>query len=318
MFLISLVSFAFADSCEVFLTMKLILVHFLLLLSFPCAFGLRKDFKMPKYNNALTRAVVEIVQQFYLERTTTLNFYHASIDDDEKSYERNLDTMNEILYQLQSTVVVQLEGATDFAETKRKRVHNIIFIDSYESFWTFFSSMSPSLFEYQGFYLFVLTTYSHQQYPIMKEIFDWLWTDYIVNANIVWLAPQNDDEAILYTYYPYTRFFCGKAVPIQLNQFRFGVWLQSQSSFFPEKMENLHGCPLTVSTVFSPPFMIFKQRENGEIYTDGIDGVLLRVLAQRMNFSVILIQVDDQGSVDENGTGTGKVKLLIKVKLSES
>lgn len=286
--------------------MDLFPFYFLLVLSCPCAFGLKGDFQISQYGNALTQAVVEIIGQFQLKGTNTVNFYHASSNYDGKSLERNLDMINEILSQVQSNVIVQLEGYLEFRETNRKRAHNIIFVDSYESFSSFFRLMSPYFFEYQGFYLIVLTTYSHQQYTTMKDIFDWLWSEYIINANIIWLAPQSDNEAIMYTFFPYTSFYCGKAVPIQLNQFRSGKWLRSRSSFFPEKIRNLHGCPLTVATVQSPPFMILRQTSSGT-FTDGIDGVLLRVLSQRMNFTVNITQVDDQGSIYINGTSSGEL-----------
>lgn len=173
------------------------------------------QFKMPHYSNALTRSTVEIIEQFYMGRTNTLNFYHASKEFADENLERNYDTMNEILYQLRSKVVVQLEGYQDFKVTNRLRVYNIIFFDSFESIWSIFRIMTPIQFDYQGYYLLVLTTYSNEQYQIMTNIFETLWAAYITNVNIIWLAPQNDNEAIMYTYFPYTSFFCGKAVPIQ-------------------------------------------------------------------------------------------------------
>lgn len=263
------------------------------------------DFEMPKYGNALTRATVEIIERFYLDETNTLNIYHASKENEDLKKETNLDIINEILYQLKSKFVVQLEGYLDFKVTSHKRVHNILFIDSFESFYNIFRLMSPFYFSYQGHYLIILTTYSDSQYQIMLEIFEELWAQYIINVNIIWLAPENDDEAMVYTYYPYTSFSCGKAIPIQLNQFRFGQWLHNHSSFFPDKVKNLHGCPLTVATVRSAPFMMIYESDNGGVLTDGIDGVLLRVLSQRMNFSIVLLVMESQGSVQRNGSHSG-------------
>lgn len=269
---------------------------------------------MPQFSNALTQATVEIIEKFYMERTNTLNFYHASEEDQKENLERNYDTLNEILNQTQSRVVVQLEGYLDFKQSNRKRVYNIIIIDSVQSFFNFFRLMSPYYFEYQGFYLIVLTTYSYQQYQFMLEIFGYLWAEYIINVNIIWLAPENDNEAIMYTYFPYTNFFCGKVFPIQINQFRHGQWLHKYSHIFPEKVSNLHGCSLHVATVFTAPFMILKQDENGRLTPDGIDGVLLRVLSQRMNFTVDLEQVESQGTIYSNGTVSGAIKMVIENK----
>lgn len=277
------------------------------------ASGSLKDFQMPSYGNALTRATIEIIEKFYLTKTDTINFYHASNEYDDKNLQTNYDTINEVLYQVQSKIVVQLEGYLDFKKSNRKRVYNIFFIDSYESFWNIFRLMSPYYFEYQGHYLIILTTYSYKQYEIMANIFEFLWAEYIINVNIIWMPPQNDHEAIMYTYFPYTNFFCGKAVPIQLNQFWFGKWLHSAPSFFPDKMNNLHGCPLTVATVNTPPFMIIRTKENGDILTDGIDGVLLRILSQRMNFSIKLVNLESQGTIFMNGSTTGDGSVIFRI-----
>lgn len=291
---------------------KMIYFYGVLAFLLPLASGSLEDFQMPKYGKALTRATVEIIEKFYLDKTNMINFYHASVEFDEKSLQTNLDTMNEILQQVQSKVIVQLEGYLDFNPTSHKRVYNIFFVDSYESFWSIFRIMSPFYFEYQGFYLIVLTTYTYQQYEIMASIFEFFWAEYIINVNIIWSAPQNDEEAIMYTYFPYTNFFCGKAVPIQLNQFWFGRWLHLIPSFFPDKVNNMYGCPLTVATVSTGPFMILKEGENGKVLTSGIDGVLLRVLAQSMNFTINLVQLESQGSILENGTTSGDNSVFLK------
>lgn len=56
----------------------------------------------------------------------------------------------------------------------------------------------------------------------------------------------------------------------------------------------------------SPPFMIVKALHDGGIYTDGLDGVLLRVLSQKMNFAINCTIVDSQGVIMNNGTVTGE------------
>lgn len=200
--------------------------------------GSLKDFSMPKYGNALTRATAEIIEQFYVQKTNTLNIFQAA--ENYENMERNFDSMNEILYSVRSKVVVQLEGYLDFRITNRKRVYCILFIDSFDSFWKIFRLFSPDTFNYQGYYLIVLTTYSDDQYQIMMRIFELVWSEYIINISIIWSVPQYDEEALLYTFIPYTSFFCGKAFPIQLNQYRFGQWLHRGLNFFPEKITNLH------------------------------------------------------------------------------
>lgn len=295
--------------------MRLNIFFVLLLAIFNRSNGLQKDFAMPHYSNALTEAILDIIEKFYMNRTNTLNFYHASKEFDDKGMQENLDTMNEILYNIRSKIIVQLEGYSEFNTTNRTRVYNIIFVDSFESFEKIFSLFSPFYFDYQGFYLIALTNYTYQQYQIMTQMFENLWAEFIVNVNVIWLAPENSNEAIMYTYFPYTPFFCGKAFPIKINQFYFGKWLHGHSHFFRDKIANLYGCPLKVATVDTPPFMMLKRDQNNSLLPDGIDGVLLRVLSQRMNFTIDLEQVDSQGSIDVYGNSSGDVnELMMKIK----
>lgn len=275
------------------------------------AYGLQRDFSLPDYNTALTRAVVDIVLNFYVKASSNINIIEAS--DDDESMNSNYDIINEILLHVQSKTVVNLEGYIDLEVIKRIRVHNILFVDSYVSFLKVFRLMTPENFNYQGFYLIVMTEYTSEQYYMMQQMFDLLWAEYIINVNIIWATPMNHNEAIMFTYYPYTDFYCGKTYPIQLNQYRVNRWLHLHSVHFPNKIQNLYGCKLKVSTFITKPFMMTKRDENGDTITDGIDGILLRVLAQRMNFTVDLLLDDDLwGQIYDNGTVTGAVKLVVE------
>ncbi|CAO1346132.1 unnamed protein product [Diamesa hyperborea] len=275
------------------------------------AYGLQRDFSLPDYNTALTRAIVDIVLNFYVKASSNINIIEASEDDE--SMNSNYDIINEILLHVQSEIVVCLEGYTDLEAMNRIRVHNILFVDTYKSFLKVFRLMTPENFNYQGFYLIVITEYTSDQYYMMQQIFDLLWAEYIINVNIIWATPMNQNEAIMFTYYPYTDFYCGKTYPIQLNQYRVNRWLHLHSVHFPNKIQNLYGCKLKVSTFITKPFMMTKRDENGDTITDGIDGILLRVLAQRMNFTVDLLLDDDLwGQIYDNGTVTGAVKLVVE------
>ncbi|KAG4066549.1 hypothetical protein HA402_007185 [Bradysia odoriphaga] len=51
----------------------------------------------------------------------------------------------------------------------------------------------------------------------------------------------------------------------------------------------MYKCPLLVATSEEIPYMFLIPQENGTIYTDGIDGIIFRVLSQRLNFTPILL-----------------------------
>lgn len=269
----------------------------IILLVRPCS-GAHEDFSMPHYRSAMTEALSWIITDYFKNISTTIDFIYASSDD--KGKEKLEDAINEILYWLKGQIIVQIGFSPN---SNRKRVHNILFCDTFESFQEILSVMNPHHFEYQGFYTIVIS-YSDDLYEIMTRIFEELWLRYIVNVNILWMPAENDKEAMVYTYYPYTSFYCSEAKPVQLDQYRDGAWL-TKADFFPNKMTNLHGCPLRVATFSNPPFMIIV--DHGQyVEVDGIDGILLRVLSQKMNFSNKLIfPADSWGELHSNGSATG-------------
>lgn len=276
---------------------------FLIFLIFHGTHALLSDFAMPHYGSAMTEAVVDVILDYYKNISTTVDFIYAS--SDVKGNEMLEDAINEILYLLKDKIIVQVGFSAD---SNRKRVHNILFCDTFESFQEILSDMNPERFEYQGFYMIVIS-YSDDLYEIMTRIFEDLWLRYIVNVNILWMPAENNQEAMVYTYYPYTRFYCAEAKPVQLDQYRNGAWL-TKADFFPNKMMNLHGCPLRVATFSNPPFMMIVDR--GQLFElDGIDGILLRVLAQKMNFSgELFLPPQAWGEIYPNGSATGSSSAL--------
>jgi hypothetical protein len=78
--------------------------------------------------------------------------------------------------------------------------------------------------------------------------------------------------------------------------------------YFPKKLDNFYGCPLSVVTFKNPPFMFFEVDKNGAVTVDGIDGIVLRVLAQQLNFNVTMYAHPDAwGRIYDNGTVTGEL-----------
>lgn len=97
-------------------------------------------------------------------------------------------------------------------------------------------------------------------------------------------------EVLVYTYYPYTADACQKAYPIPVNTFDGRKWKASQ--MFPDKLSQMHGCPLTVLTWHQPPFveLVWDPKHNRSRGT-GFEIQLVEHLARRMNFSLELVNI---------------------------
>lgn len=265
----------------------------------------KSDFKYPKYGNALTDGVCEIISRFYAKKTKTINILHASETNDTI----NDDFINEVLYHITGQISFRCENYLFYNRIDRIRINNIFIVDTYNSFKNILQLMDTKHFDYQGHYLIVMTTYSYQQYEIMSKMFNDLWSNFIVNSAILWHVPVNEDEAILYTYYPYNKFYCGVTFPIVQNHFRLGKWVHNTSDFFPNKVKNLYRCPLTVSVIPTAPFLMVTELDDGSALVEGIDGILLQMLSLVMNFTVKIDTFESQGVINvEDGTATGATR----------
>lgn len=106
--------------------------------------------------------------------------------------------------------------------------------------------------------------------------------------NVIVLTPTEDYETILlYTFFPYTAEHCEAFKPIVYDYFENGTFIRNLP-IFPDKFANLFRCPLKIATYNFPPFVMLTERSN-DTYIDGIEGVVLRVMSQRLNFTTIVV-----------------------------
>lgn len=148
---------------------------------------------------------------------------------------------------------------------------------------------NDTLFDHTGYYTIVLTEIRRDQYIVISNILNDCWSVYITNVLIVVsMGSELDSRSAIYTYFPYTVFHCEKVAPVILNYFINNSFVYN-IGHFPDKLKNMHKCPLTVVTHNVTPFMILYGSANGNGYTtEGIDGITFRVLSQQLNFTPII------------------------------
>lgn len=148
--------------------------------------------------------------------------------------------------------------------------------------------MTSGMFDLNGLYLIVLTDSNMANATTaIRRILNDCWSLQITKVNVV-LPMQNNDGVHLYTYYPFKAGFCEQVRPVLYNSYINGRFVE-RKPHFPQKFSNLHRCPLRVSTFELVPHMMLIHFSNGSIYPDGIEGIVLRVLSQRMNFTPIIL-----------------------------
>lgn len=252
-----------------------------------CSDGMHTNEDLKASSIDLLNAADEIISRSFKQSAVTINFI-ISLRDETKR-ERSI-LINNLVARCD---VVVVEDAA--AITQRHRLYNVIFIDNFKSFLRLIRQMSAKTFVIDGFYLVIFV---EGQIPEMAQITKLLWSIFIYNVDFL---VEAETGLSLLTFLPFLKTNCvdekcekrcGDSTPVVLHSFK-----RNQSfvgkSFFPEKMNNLYKCPIKVVTFNCPPMMTIHYDENKKIKLGGIDGEMLKTLAEIFNFEIDLFHISD-------------------------
>lgn len=157
------------------------------------------------------------------------------------------------------------------------------------------------------------------------------WNLRLVNVVALLADDQTGHGIHAFTYMPYTSEHCSEVHPLVLGRistpgdlaaYTLNVW-------FPDKLLDLHGCPLYISTREWDPYMMLKPgvnlsaitlRQHHEFHEvnarwlDGPEARLIQELGRRMRFSARVLFAgvghSSRGTKLDNGTFTGILSVV--------
>lgn len=144
--------------------------------------------------------------------------------------------------------------------------------------------MNASTFDYAGFYLIVLTESMPDQFEVISKILHDCWSLYIVNVNVLCIS-KDDSDVAMYTYFPFDKMGCEQVNPVVVNGFVNNVFIRPVD-LYPNKFRNMHNCKVIVAAMDFPPYTIVTKDDDDNYVLSGIEGNILQLIAQRMNFSL--------------------------------
>lgn len=150
-----------------------------------------------------------------------------------------------------------------------------------------FAAMTTATYDFAGFYMVIMTKHSEDCHQIVRKIFQDLWTLHIANA--ILLIPTEDyDTILLYTFFPFNPSKCETVEPVVFDYYENRTFAIN-ASLFPKKFQNFYKCPLKISTYHLPPYMILEETMNNLYEMDGIEGKMIKLMSQRLNFTPIVL-----------------------------
>jgi hypothetical protein len=259
---------------------------FLILIALSGCFALHND-TLQAFDDDLLHAAEEIITRSFKPAAVTINFISALSNETKR--ERSV-LINSLVARCGDAVFVENAQAI----TQRQRLYNVIFIDNFESFLRLIRQMSANTFVIDGYFLMIFV---EGEIPEMPQITKRLWSIFI--HNVAFLVETETGLSLL-TFLPFSETncvdgkcekSCGDSTPVVLHSFKGNR--SFAGSFFPEKTANLFKCPIRVVTFNCPPMMMINHYENSNYSLKGIDGEMLKVLAEIFNFEINLIHISD-------------------------
>ena len=221
--------------------------------------------------------------------------------------------ISNILYQTASSTLMTIEQVGKTNSIKMKKYFNIFFIDSFRSFNMIRDQMTPKKMDYNGNYLIVVTNFYYNLIMDLDEVFKFFWKMSIVNVNVIFETADRK-RVKMYTYFPYTVSNCGQVSPVLWKTFENGHF-KTKKRIFPEKLKNLHDCPLNVAALYTDLLHI-SEHFDGKYKFSRIDGNMLEMFSERINFDINLTIMPltslRWGYVFENGSSGGAFKLVCR------
>ncbi|XP_037921282.1 uncharacterized protein LOC119658090 [Hermetia illucens] len=221
--------------------------------------------------------------------------------------------LNEVLDNIVATVPVRISDFNNIQKVEQRN-HNVLLVKDYGSVQNILNAMNSSRFNFEGFFVIAFSEPMKRSEEISEKIFSQFYDLYILNVIILSKDVNSPDIVDLYTYFPFTASRCHNVAPFLYNRFVNGA-LEQEKDIFPDKVTNFHQCLFRVVCWNYPPLMDLTNFRGSKIHPEGVDGNMLRILAERLNFtwSFLVRKADqDRGVIFENGTSTGSMKIIIE------
>uniref|UniRef100_A0A0P6IX43 Putative glutamate-gated kainate-type ion channel receptor subunit glur5 n=1 Tax=Aedes aegypti TaxID=7159 RepID=A0A0P6IX43_AEDAE len=234
--------------------------------------------------NVTSKLITEIIDEYFVFRQVPLLVVRGEDT-------MHLDLVDQIIGNLHKPRVIQL-GPT--SKNYASWFYCMFFFATYEGFVAHINVLSSEQYDLYGFYTFFFNEVTEVQ---IHKAFDAIWRVKILRALIIVF---NDDRPQLYNYFPYNIQSCGKPKVHYITN-------HQSSQLYLQKLNNFYGCPITLGTFETPPFVHF---QGDTVY--GFEGDLASTLARQLNFQLLVVTPPDNaqwGDPHPNGS-TGLMKLL--------
>lgn len=257
---------------------------------------------------SLVEAVNKVFTKAFVHHVTITNLILPDSSDGFSIRDFVNDLVHTISLKGKTRICIFTSSKIPLSSERKKR--SIVFIaNSFETFLDIYENVKSHSFKFNGRYLMVLTD---GEIPQVNEIFNLFWRKHIYNVNIIFRTIN--DSTVIKSFNPFIHKKCNIPSTIIINEFKNGSFLKPETEdFFPNKMQNLHQCPITVAIADNrQPFVFAKFKKKSSMSElSGRDIKLIKLLAEQLNFKINYTFIGPDQYFFENGTADGPLKALL-------
>ncbi|KAI8124067.1 putative glutamate receptor [Lucilia cuprina] len=224
------------------------------------------------------------------------------------------DFLNNVLLNL-PMIKVEIESKSSSVRyLTMNRKYNLIVVDSIESLRQLDPAYYTRNYDIQEYYMVYLMHGSRfaNLFSVLNQMFEYFWQNSIINVSL--MTANKQFVVDVFTYFPFDNYLTCRMPWVEQINYYSGSWSQPIAmTIFPEKINNLENCPLDVAVWNTPPYLSYLKSDEGVYKIDYFEAVLLKVLSEKLNFSLNLQEPpndEQRGKVLANGTITGAMKML--------
>lgn len=255
------------------------------------------------------RVLGEIVKKYFNFKTVMMNIITAESNRARKL--KIYDMISNFSKNYATNITTTIEESQALRRTRRSKKYNIFFVATFESWKMIQNKIHPRIFDYRGYFIIVITDEINKKE--LENILSDFWTLYIVNVNVI-LKMRGESFVSSYSYFPFTMKSCEDSKPRLLETYHEQVEFDNPTkNLFSNKMKNLYGCPLTAATFHVAPFMIIEKSTQNNYKLRGVEGFLLNIIAEKMNFTLMptILSRQSMGTIDMDGQSSGAISMVM-------
>lgn len=261
--------------------------------------------KTKSVNGNVVDAVNLIIENVFLTHYSTVNVITAAENPLEPFF---IKFKTALLKKNKGFCIYRLDNYTNILNIKsRKKIYNVILIDSIRTFEILIDNITPDKFNFFGKFLFVAV---YDNFEGLERIFEAMWAKRILNVNVI----VEDSEVVrVATFFPFRSNNCGDTRPAFWDQFENGTFDKDYNEVFPNKLRNMHKCSVRLVTFDRCPASCVSKQGN-EVKVTGFDIGIIEIIEDRLNFKLnktILLGHEQWGSILPNNKTTGAIAKIV-------